>query len=909
MLRRFTLLALLSVPLSLMAQQFLMQGWYWEFPTSVSSSTNFAVTVNNQVADLENAGFTDLWLPPISKGTGGGFSVGYDVNDLFDLGEFGSGATGFGTRAELDVLLNSLDNAGINAVADVVYNHRDGGKWERNPGVEGWIENFSFAQAAGNNTPYPSDRWRSALPLGGTTGNTAGDYYFKISSASQHPNFHNAGYTVYMWTKRKGSQGLSDLIEAEPNGGGDCGQPFNDISVGRALQASVDASGCTADEFHLVLDINDYFGFGDTLYIELRNTGGYSDHRIYGIYSAVRAEDIQPELEIQTPTNFNSLPSGRGGMDWRNFKPNGNPTTFAGDLDFPWFFYDYDNAVQSTRDTLMAYTRWLWEDVGIRGFRLDAVKHFPADFLGSIMDEMHGLGYDPPIIVGEFFDFNPSVLSNWVNFVEGSMSGGAQAALNVRAFDFGLRGALQSACDGFGFDVRNVFQSGMVNGVGASPFSSVTFVNNHDFRNPGEPVQNDPMLAYAYILTNNSIGVPCVYYPDYFGTPRPNAPTVDLQDAIDELMQVHADFIVGSSAMDYLSRFGTLYANNYLAGAANTTLMYQVGNNPAGVSLLVAINFSGGDLRVDHNINTGIGASSGDTLWSIAGNANNSFTVVSGSSVYVDLPPRSYAVYVNCDRPSMPTNANSVAYCPSDPIPALSVDDDGRQYDWYNASGNLVQANSPTYNTSTPGTYFVEAVGACGSSDRMAVTLSPDIAQCNCSEPAGIGEGAIFSNSAILFWDEVADALGYQIQGRVQGTIPWLSKKTTSVSNNINVLAAGTTYEWRVRTFCGGTTLSDWTTPRTFTTFGARLEGEAIAPMALRPNPTSGQTTLTGTVQSQQGHLMVVDPIGRIIQSQELPNGTFWLQLDFANRATGLYQVVLQDGKESQRLPLSVIGR
>ena len=129
MIRSIILGTALLTALAVQGQQFLMQGWYWEFPKSVASSTNFAVTLKNQAASLAEAGFTDIWLPPLSKGSGGGFSVGYDVQDLFDLGEFGFGATGFGTRAELDALINDMESMGLNPVADVIYNHRDAGKW------------------------------------------------------------------------------------------------------------------------------------------------------------------------------------------------------------------------------------------------------------------------------------------------------------------------------------------------------------------------------------------------------------------------------------------------------------------------------------------------------------------------------------------------------------------------------------------------------------------------------------------------------------------------------------------------------------------------------------------------------------------------------------------------------------
>lgn len=894
-----------------------MQGWYWEFPKSVSSPTNFTVTLRNQMEGLAEAGFSDIWLPPLSKGSGGGFSVGYDVKDLFDLGEFGSGATGFGTRAELDALISDMEAMGVRPVADVIYNHRDGGKWENNPGVEGWIENFSYAQAQNNNTPYPSDRWRCVLPLGGTTGNTAGDYYFKISSASQHPYFHGSGYVVYMYTKRKPTAGLPALSEVEPNGGGDCGQPFNDIQVGRGMNAAVDASGCTADEFHLELLADDYFPFGDTLYIELRNTGGYSDHRIYGLWSGVRSMDIQSEIKIQTQTNHTAHASGRGDMNWQNFKPNGAPTSFAGDLDYPWFFYDYDNAVGSTFDTLDVYTRWLWENAGVRGLRLDAVKHFPANFLGGILNNMHNLGYDPPIVVGEFFDYNPSALNNWVNLVEGSMSPGAQSAINVRAFDFALRGALKASCDAFGYDVRNVFNSGMVNGGSGSPFGAVTFVNNHDFRSPGEPVQNDPMLAYAYILTNNSVGVPCVYYPDYFGAARPNAPTVNLSLPISRLMGIHDNFIFGSSSVDYLSRFGTPYANSYSSGAANTTLLYQLGNNPAGVSILVAINFSGSSLVANHNINTGIGVSPGDTMWAIGGNSNTAFVRVNGSSsVSLNIPGRSYAVFVNCDRPSKPNNPVNVSFCPSDPIPPLSVEDDGGEFDWYSAAsgGTLLQQNSPTYATSTPGTYWVERVGACGSSARIPVTLTSDIGVCNCNLPSSINQGAILTNSVILFWSSVADALGYQIQGRPLGSGSWASIKTTNTTKTVNVLSPGTTYEWRMRTYCGGTTFSDWSSIRTFTTIGTREADPelALANLEAFPNPASDFIQVQGEWSGNgKGSLELVDLLGRTRYTASMSSveGPFRTELNLSDLEDGLYLIVLRDGARVQTLPIEVSGR
>ena len=63
-------------------------------------------------------------------------------------------------------------------------------------------------------------------------------------------------------------------------------------------------------------------------------------------------------------------------------------------------------------------TVWNWNEVGIRGFRVDAVKHFPADFMGDLLDHLHDNGIDPGMVVGEAYDFSAGYLNGWLNDVE-----------------------------------------------------------------------------------------------------------------------------------------------------------------------------------------------------------------------------------------------------------------------------------------------------------------------------------------------------------------------------------------------------------------------------------------------------------------------------------------------------------
>ena len=104
----------------------LLQSFHWY---SEGNGTHY-----NHIKDssdwLQDLGITSVWFPPAYKGAGGGYSVGYDPYDLFDLGEFdqkGTIPTKYGTKEQYQEVCKTLQGKGISVIADIVINHKAGG--------------------------------------------------------------------------------------------------------------------------------------------------------------------------------------------------------------------------------------------------------------------------------------------------------------------------------------------------------------------------------------------------------------------------------------------------------------------------------------------------------------------------------------------------------------------------------------------------------------------------------------------------------------------------------------------------------------------------------------------------------------------------------------------------------------
>jgi len=89
-----------------------------------------------------------------------------------------------------------------------------------------------------------------------------------------------------------------------------------------------------------------------------------------------------------------------------------------------------------------------------------------------------------------------------------------------------------------------------------------------------------------------------------------------------------------------------------------------------------------------------------------------------------------------------------------------------------------------------------------------------------CPDPSALTTTNIIGNSANLVWSENGTATSWQIEWGLNGFVQGTGTVVTVTSNPYNLagLSATTSYDWYVRTDCGGGVYGTWVGPCTFTT-------------------------------------------------------------------------------------------
>jgi alpha-amylase len=122
------LIASLSVPQAQVPtpeNSTLLQAFEWNVPPDGTHWARLA----DALPQLKTIGVSNIWIPPACKASGGLEGNGYDIYDLYDVGEFdqkGGRRTKWGDKNSLMRLVEKAKELGVGIYWDAVLNHKAG---------------------------------------------------------------------------------------------------------------------------------------------------------------------------------------------------------------------------------------------------------------------------------------------------------------------------------------------------------------------------------------------------------------------------------------------------------------------------------------------------------------------------------------------------------------------------------------------------------------------------------------------------------------------------------------------------------------------------------------------------------------------------------------------------------------
>lgn len=487
--------------------------------------TDYA-TMLRRLPEVVRAGYSAIYLPSPVKSGGGGFSVGYNPFDRFDLGDRlqkGSLRTKYGTTQQLQELISTAKRLGIAVYCDIVLNHND---------------------------------------------NRAG------SAINSYP----------------------DMIPED----------FHIMSSANTANTEIDFN---------------------------QNPGAFSNamlnHDLVGL-SDIAHEDGNATATSITPPSYAPL---------NTF----NKPSFIRHPLVPQYYANGTPSSEDVRQFLGRWMSWMTNAIGFDGYRLDAVKHMPPQFLGYAPDQpVTGRTYANGDLLPNLFRANPNLYIFGESYTSNAYELKEHAKTGTNLLDFPFFFSARNLLNGNGFgNLGATFgngygldsSTGLPYEAGGLGFDAgVAFIQSHD---DGPPTANN--LGYAFLLTRP--GRAKVYYDGNNIAPNnwTNFPRPGRGDALE-------DSGVLAPILDVNRRFarGTIF--NRLVQTDLYVYERQVGGQ---ATLLVGLNDRGDVSSTTTTVSTAFPA--GTVLRDYSGQRPN-VTVAANQTVSITVPSNSTATVSNNAR-------------------------------------------------------------------------------------------------------------------------------------------------------------------------------------------------------------------------------------------------------------------
>ena len=221
------------------------------------------------------------------------------------------------------------------------------------------------------------------------------------------------------------------------------------------------------------------------------------------------AWDVDYKSIVSDDEGFNDSESDMYGASNKGAKDTGEKYDAARDL---------DHTNTKVQQGIINWMNNVLKPAGFVGWRYDYVKGFAGKYVGQYNE-----GSNAEFSVGEYWPtagYNSGSPNSWGDEIKSWISATANGGQRSKAFDFALKGAMNTV---FGNNANNVGNSNYSllahksNLMISQPEDAVTFIDNHDTGSTQKHWYLDPAdigTGYALILTHP--GYPCVAWQHYF---------------------------------------------------------------------------------------------------------------------------------------------------------------------------------------------------------------------------------------------------------------------------------------------------------------------------------------------------------------------------------------------------------
>ncbi|MBR0037117.1 MAG: chitobiase/beta-hexosaminidase C-terminal domain-containing protein [Bacteroidales bacterium] len=210
---------------------------------------------------------------------------------------------------------------------------------------------------------------------------------------------------------------------------------------------------------------------------------------------------------------------------------------------------DLDHKSANVQKNVLAYTKFLVDDMGYTGFRYDMVKGFNGSHVAD-----YNVNAGVRFSVGEYWDGNVSAVTNWINNTK--INNVPQSA----AFDFPFRYTCRDAVNNKNWG--NLKNAAVNNDTNYRRYA-VTFVENHDTEYRSATASKDPIKADTVALNAWMLampGTPCVFLKHW----------TDCKEEIKNLIEARR--LVGIHSQSQYAEWmsGTAYVGRTVTGTRGT---------------------------------------------------------------------------------------------------------------------------------------------------------------------------------------------------------------------------------------------------------------------------------------------------------------------------------------------------